>query len=299
MKAIQIMSSIKFHKKQNVAGVLFLAPAAIILLVFLGYPVYLVLSTSLTNSDLLTQPKWVGLNNYLSIFTSRDFLNALMVTVKFVIAASIPIFVISLALAVLLSKPFRGSQLFKLIIFAPVVLSEAITAIVWKILLHPYGVVNEYLMDLGFIDSYIKWLNDPRYALWGIILFILWKEIGYFMIIFLTGLQSIPEDYYEAATIDGASVWHRFFYITLPLLKPTTLFVSIIMLINILNTFTPFYVMTKGGPFNCTEVLSLLIYDTGFGFMQMGKASAMSVVILLMVMFISIILFRIGRHDNM
>ncbi len=292
------MSSTKFHKNQNAAGALFLAPAAIVLLVFLAHPVYLAVITSLTNSDLLTQPKWIGLNNYLSICTSHDFLNSLMVTAKFVLLASIPLFVISLALAVVLTKPFRGSQLFKLIIFAPVVLSEAITAIVWKMLLNPYGIINEYLMHLGFIDSYIKWLIDPRYALGGIILFVLWKELGYFMIIFLTGLQSIPAGYYETATIDGASGWQQFSYITLPLLKPTTLFASIIMLINILNTFTPFYVMTRGGPFNSTEVLSMLIYDTGFGFMQMGKASAMSVIILLIVAFLSIILFRMGRHDN-
>lgn len=292
------MSSTKFHKKQNAAGALFLAPAAIILLLFLAYPVFMAFITSLTDSDLLTQPKWIGLNNYLNIFTSHDFLNALMVTARFVILASIPLFAISLALAVVLSKPFRGSQLFKVIIFAPVVLSEAITAIVWKMLLHQYGIINEYLMDWGFIDTYIKWLIDPRYALVGIILFVLWKEIGYFMVIFLTGLQSISADYYEAATIDGASGWQQFFYITLPLLKPTTLFASIIMLINILNTFTPFYVMTRGGPFNSTEVLSMLIYDTGFSFMLMGKASAMSVIILLIVAFLSIILFRMGRQDT-
>jgi len=292
------MSSTKFHKKQNAAGALFLAPAVLILLVFLAYPVIMAFITSLTKSDLLTQPQWVGLSNFLSIFTSYDFLNSLKVTARFVILASIPLSVISLALAVVLRKPFRGSQFFKLIIFAPVVLSEAITAVVWKMLLNPYGIVNDYLMHWGFIETYIKWLIDPRYALGGIILFVLWKEMGYFMIIFLTGLQSISDDYYEAATIDGASSWHQFFYITLPLLKPTTLFASIIMLINILNTFTPFYVMTGGGPFNSTKVLSMLIFDTGFKFMLMGKAAAMSVIILLIVAVLSIILFRMGRQDN-
>jgi len=275
-----------------------LAPAAIILLVFLGYPVYKAFSTSLTKSDMLTPSQWVGFNNYLSIFTSNDFLNSLLLTAKFVIGASIPILIISLALAVMLNRPFKGSQLFKLIIFAPVVLSEAVTAIVWKILLHPYGVINEYLLNLGLIDSYIKWLSNPDYVLWGIILFAIWKETGYFMIIFLSGLQNIPIDYYEAAAIDGASAWQSFFKITLPLLRPTALFASIIVLINILNTFTPFYVMTRGGPVNSSEVLSLLIYDTGFDFMQMGKASAMSVIMLLIVAFLSIILFRIGRHDQ-
>jgi ABC-type sugar transport system permease subunit len=293
-----MMSSTKFHKKQNAAGALFLAPAVLILLVFLAYPVIMAFITSLTKSDLLTQPQWVGLSNFLSIFTSYDFLNSLKVTARFVILASIPLSVISLALAVVLRKPFRGSQFFKLIIFAPVVLSEAITAVVWKMLLNPYGIVNDYLMHWGFIETYIKWLIDPRYALGGIILFVLWKEMGYFMIIFLTGLQSISDDYYEAATIDGASSWHQFFYITLPLLKPTTLFASIIMLINILNTFTPFYVMTGGGPFNSTKVLSMLIFDTGFKFMLMGKAAAMSVIILLIVAVLSIILFRMGRQDN-
>ena len=288
----------KFQKKQNAAGVLFLAPAAIFLLIFLGYPIVKAIITSFTNSDMLTQAKWVGLRNYISIFSSTDFLNSLLVTGEFVLAASIPLFIVSLYLAILLRKPFRGSQLFKLIIFAPVVLSEAITAVVWNILLNPYGLVNESLMSLGFINTYIKWLNDPDYALWGIVLFVLWKETGYFMIIFLTGLQSIPEEYYEAALMDGTNGWRQFFYITMPLLKPTTLFVSVIMLINLLNTFTPFYVMTGGGPYNTTEALSMLIYDTGFGFMRMGKAAAMSVVLLLIVIILSLILFRLGRQDN-
>ncbi len=284
-----------FQVKQHLAGVLFLAPAATLLLIFIGYPVLMAFFRSLTRFDMLTPGQWVGVDNYLSIFTSPDFLNSLVVTSKFVLGSGIPILLLSLGLAVVLNRSFKGSQLFKLIIFAPVVLSEAVTAIVWKIFLHPYGIANQYLTDLGIINSHIKWLRDPKYALVGIILFIIWKETGYFMVIFLTGLQNIPGIFHEAAAIDGASEPQIFFRITLPLLKPTILFAGVIMLINILNTFTPFYVMTRGGPVNSTEVLSLLIYDTGFDFMLMGKASAMSVVMLLIVAVLSIILFRVGR----
>lgn len=289
--------SSNFRRKQNIAGALFVVPALSIIIVFLGYPVYKAFFTSLHSYDMLTPAKWVGFDNYLSILSNHDFFNSLWVTSKFVIGASIPLLILSLALAVLLNNPFRSSQLFKVMIFTPVVLSEAITAIVWKILLHPYGLINEGLLKLGIIHSYVKWLSDPDYVLLGIILFVIWKETGYFMIIFLTGLQTIPPNYYEAAMIDGASAWQRFIKITLPLLKPTMLFASIIVLVNILNTFTPFYVMSRGGPVNSSEVLSLLIYDTGFGFMQMGKASAISVIMLLIVAVLSIILFRIGRQD--
>jgi multiple sugar transport system permease protein len=270
------------QRSQNLAGALFLAPAGIVLLLFIGFPVAAACLTSLTRYDMLTPAQWVGLNNYISIVQSRDFLDALWVTARFVVGASIPILVLSLVLAVLLNHRFKGAQLFKLIIFAPVVLSEAVTAIVWKILLHPYGIINDSLVQLGLSHGYIKWLRDPDYALWGIIFFIIWKETGYFMIIFLTGLQNIPTNLREAAAIDGASDLQIFWKVTLPLLSPTTLFVTIIMMVNLLNTFTPFYVMTRGGPVNSTEVLSLLMYDTGFDFMLMGKASAMSVAMLTM-----------------
>ncbi len=292
------MHNTGFQKKQNLAGVLFLAPAGFLLLVFIGVPVVAACVTSLTRYDMLTPAQWVGLRNYISIFTSPDFFNSLLVTTQFVVGASIPLLALSLGLAILLNRSFRGDQAFKLIIFAPVVLSEAITAIVWKILLHPYGIINDYLAGLGLIDGYIKWLHDPEYALLGIILFIIWKETGYFMIIFLTGLQSIPQSYNEAAAIDGASGRQIFFRITLPLLIPTTLFAGVIMLINLLNTFTPFYVMTRGGPVNSTEAFSLLIYDTGFDFMLMGKASAMSISLLAMAALLSAILFRVGRRSH-
>ncbi|UNC90852.1 carbohydrate ABC transporter permease [Candidatus Contubernalis alkaliaceticus] len=283
-------------KKQNKAGVFFVAPALFFLTVFLGYPVVIAFITSFTKYDMLNPPEWVGLSNYVNIFTSSNFYNSLWVTLQFAAGSIIPIIVLSLVLAVVLNNQFKGSDTIKLLIFLPVVLSEVVAAVIWKFLLHPYGVFNEGLLKIGIINTYISWLTDPDYVIVGFIIFALWKNVGYFMVIFLTGLQNIPKQYYEAAAIDGVSIWQRFFFITLPLLKPTVLFAGIVVLINIFNTFTPFYVMTRGGPVNSSEVLSLLIYRTGFQFLQMGKASALSVVLLLIVSIFSIMLFRLGRE---
>jgi ABC-type sugar transport system permease subunit len=287
---------VHFFNYKEKAGVMFITPATLVLGIFLGIPVIVAVFASFTNTDMLTPTKWIGLSNYTNILQSPEFFNSLGITVKVILGASIPILVTGLLLAVLLKERFFGSQLFKLIIFVPVVLSESITSLVWEMFLHKDGLFNGILTGIGLMDSPVKWFHTPGFALAGLILFVIWAEVGYFMIIFLAGLQNIPNDCYEAARIDGANAFTQFFHITLPLLKPTILFATIIVLIRTLNVFTPFFVITRGGPFNSTETLPLLIYDTAFLFTQIGKASALSMIVLLIVSIFSGLLFRIERQ---
>jgi ABC-type sugar transport system permease subunit len=284
-------SNSTFLKKQNLAGAAFLAPALLVLIIFLGIPVITAIFTSFTNADMLTPAKWIGFTNYINIIKSKEFLNSLIITGKFVLGSSIPVISLGLMLAVLLNDHFFGSQIFRLLIFVPVVLSDAIAALVWKVFLNSAGLFNHILITMGIIDKNIKWFYDSKYALLGMILFIIWKETGYFMVIFLAGLKNIPKECYEAAEVDGANSLQKLFFITLPLLKPTLLFSIIIVLIKMLNVFAPFFVITGGGPFNTTEVLPVLIYDMAFSFIKIGKASALSIIMLLIISVFSGIFF--------
>lgn len=291
-------SNSTFLKKQNLAGAVFLAPALMALTIFWGIPIITSILASFTNTDMITSPKWIGFSNYVNIFKSKAFMNSLILTGEFILASSVPVLFFGFILAITLNDKFFASRIFRLLIFVPVVLSDAIAALVWKVFLNVPGLFNEMLMHLGLIHKNIKWFYDSKYALTGIILFIIWKETGYFMVIFLAGLKNIPRECLEAAEVDGASSLQKIFFVTLPLLKPTLLFSTIIVLIKMLNVFTPFFVITGGGPYNTTEVLPVLLYNMAFSFIKIGKASALSVIMLLLVSIFSGLFFTLLRVDQ-
>ena len=269
------------EKKLSWSGFLFVLPGLLILLFFLAYPVFTAFSTSLTKYDIVSPIEWVGLKNYIDIFFFFFFINSLIVTLKYLVGSAAPLIIFSFLFAVILNRRLKGFELFKVIIFLPVILSQVVAAVIFRYLFHPYGLVNEFLMGIGIINEYIKWLGDSRYVLLVYIILAVWKDVGYFMVLFLASLQTISPDYYEASIIDGANAIQKHVHITLPLIKPTISFAVIMTFVRMLNLFAPFYVMTYGGPAGSSEVISLLIYKTGFDYLKMGKASAMSVVLLL------------------
>jgi len=273
--------------KTSTAGWLFAAPALTVIGLFFGLPVVAALALSLTDFDIyaLADPgnlRFVGVGNYVSLLQNPLFWKSLGNTLYFVIVG-VPLSVaMSLGAALLLhSKVGRFKPFFRTAYFAPVVTTVVAVAVIWRYLFHTkYGLVNWGLSALG-IDA-IDWLGDPHWAMPTIILFAVWKNFGYNMIIFLAGLQSIPEDLYEAARIDGANTWKQFRHVTLPMLGPVLLLVSILTMAGYFQLFAEPYVMTQGGPLESTKSVLYLMYEEGFKWWNLGNASAVAFLLFLL-----------------
>ena len=267
----------------------FLSPALGLIAVFFVGPILIGLLLSFTDFDIyaIGDPgtvRVIGLENYKRILTDREFGNALRNTMTFVLLGGPLSVLASLGTAMLVSaKLARWKDLFRVVFFSPVVTTLVGVAIVWRYLYHPrYGLIDAGLAPFGL--PAIDWLGDPRWAMPAIILFAVWKNFGYNMLIFVAGLQSIPEDLYEAARLDGAGAWARFVHVTLPTLAPTFLFVSVITMIGQFQLFAEPYVMTQGGPLRSTVSVILLMYEQGFRWWRMGYAAALAFVLLAMVL---------------
>ena len=262
----------------------FLAPALVLIGVFFFLPVTAAFLLSVTDFDLyaLADPsvvRFVGLGNYSNLLSNPDFARALRNTFYFVLVGGPLSIVASLGAALLVSAklaPYKA--FFRTVYFAPVVTTLVAVAVVWRYMLNTrYGLLNYALGGLGIAP--VDWLGDPAWAMPAIIIMAVWKNFGYNMVIFVAGLQNIPDDLYEAAELDGAKAWHRFRHVTLPMLRPTLLFVSVITLIGYFQLFAEPYVMTQGGPSKSTQSIVLLMYEEGFRWWRMGNAAAIAFVL--------------------
>ena len=272
-------------RRRTRAAWLFLAPAILLLAVFFVLPVGAGLLLSLTDFDIyaIGSPgvaRFVGLDNYIRLMRDGTFWTAVSNTLKFVLIGGPLSVAVSLGAALLLNaKLVRMRSFFRTIYFAPVVTTLVSVAIVWRYLYHPkYGLLN-FLLGFVGIDP-IDWLGDPQWAMPAIILLAVWKNFGYNMLIFVAGLQTIPENQYEAAAIDGAGAGQRFLHVTVPGLGPTFLFVSVTTMIGFFQLFAEPYVMTQGGPLGATRSLVLFMYEEGFRWWRMGMAAAVAGVLL-------------------
>jgi multiple sugar transport system permease protein len=275
-------------KAETRAALLFLAPAIVLLVVFFFAPVLAGLALSLTDFDLYTigdtsNLRFVALRNYRELLTSSIFWTAFGNTLYFALVGGPLTVMVSLAAALLVNaKMTRYKAFFRTVYFAPVVTTLVAVAIVFKYLYHPrFGLLNRALDTVGLPQP--DWLGNPRLAMFAIILLAVWKGFGYTMIIFIAGLQNIPEDLYEAARLDGANAWQQFRHVTLPMLGPTFLFVGIVVAIGQLQIFAEPYVMTRGGPLNSTVTMVMLMYEQGFKFWRMGYAAAVAFVLFLVI----------------
>ena len=267
--------------KPSTAGWMFAAPALIVIGLFFALPVIAALALSLTDFDIyaladLNNLRFVGIGNYVGLLQNPLFWKSLGNTLYFVVVG-VPLSVaMSLGVALLLhSRVGRFKPFFRTAFFAPVVTTVVAVAVIWRYLFHTkYGLVNWGLSSVG-VDA-IDWLGDPQWAMPTIILFAVWKNFGYNMIIFLAGLQSIPEDLYEAARIDGANTWKQFRHVTLPMLGPVLLLVSILTMAGYFQLFAEPYVMTQGGPLESTKSVLYLMYEEGFKWWNLGNASAVA-----------------------
>jgi multiple sugar transport system permease protein len=273
--------------RASLAGWVFAAPALAAILVFFLLPVLAAFALSLTDFDIyaladLRNLRFVGLHNYATLLQDPLFWKALGNTLYFVVVGVPLSIAVSLGAALLLhSKLGWFRPFFRTAFFAPVVTTVVAVAVIWRYLFHTrYGLVNWGLSWVGVHP--IDWLGDPRWAMPTIILFAVWKNFGYNMIIFLAGLQSIPEDLYEAARIDGASRRHQFVHVTLPMLGPTLLLVGILTLAGYFQLFAEPYVMTQGGPLQSTVSVLYLMYEQGFKWWNLGVASAVAFLLFLL-----------------
>jgi multiple sugar transport system permease protein len=285
------------HSRWRTAGTaaLFIAPSLVPMLAFTIGPMLASLGISFTNWSLLAPAHWVGTNNYRTLWSDAEFRSSLGHTLVF-IAGYLPLVLISgLAVALALNQRIRGLAVFRTIYFLPVVTSWVVVALIWKWLLNPQTGVVDYLLGLVGIQG-PGWWVDPHWAMPSIILASAWKDIGFVMIILLAGLQSIPDDYYEAASLDGAGRLALFRHITLPLLSPALFFVVVISLINNFQVFDQVWVMTQGGPAGSTSVVMERIVKNAFSFGRMGYASAMSWVLFAVILMITLAQFRLQRR---
>ena len=270
------------------AALLLLAPAAVILVVFFFVPVLAGFALSLTDFDLyslgdLHHTRVVALHNYRELLGSGIFWTAFVNTLYFALVGGPLTVIVSLAAALLVNARLtRYKALFRTVYFAPVVTTLVAVAIVFKYIYHPrFGMLNRALGALHLPTP--DWLGNPRLAMFAIILLAVWKGFGYTMIIFITGLQNIPEELYEAARIDGAGKLQQFRHVTVPMLGPTFLFVGVVVAIGQLQIFAEPYVMTQGGPLNKTVTVVMLMYQQGFKFWRMGYAASVAFILFLLI----------------
>jgi len=275
----------------------FVAPALLVVAVFFFFPIVAAFLISLTDFDIyaladLANLRFVGLSNYAKLLETPLFWQALGNTLYFVVAGVPLSIAASLGAALLLnSRLARFKPLFRTALFAPVVTTLVAVAVIWRYLFNTrYGLLNYALGAIG-IDP-VDWLGDPHWAMPAIILFAVWKNFGYNMIIFLAGLQSIPEELYEAARIDGASLWRQFRSITLPMLSPVVLLVTILTVAGYFQLFAEPYVMTQGGPLQSTVSVLYFMYEEGFKWWNLGSASAVAFVLFLLIFAVTALQLR-------
>lgn len=275
----------------------FLAPGLLGLFIFTIIPILASFVLTFYAWDLLTPPQFIGMQNYVRLLGDQSFWAALAHTLAF-IAGYVPLVVVcALGLALALNVALRGIGAIRTVFFFPVVSSWVAVALLWSWLFNPrFGLINYLLSLVGITGP--GWLFDPNWAMPAIIITSVWKDLGFVLVLFLAGLQAIPNDYYEAAGLDGANAPARFRYITLPLLAPTTFFVVIISLINSFQVFDQVWVMTEGGPAGATSVLVEQIVRHAFSYGEMGYAAAISWVLFALVLGATLVQFRLQKMGS-
>lgn len=288
----------KLMKKNTLIAYSFLAPNFIGFALFTLVPVIfsVILSFMNWNGGPIENITWAGLSNYATIFkkfsfTKSDLGITLKNTVTFTLATVPLTIACSLLLAVILNKSVKGAKVWRAIFFFPYVASMVAICVCWSFMLMKNGPINQFLRVLGF-NMTKSWTQSKDLAMWSIILVSVWRNAGYYMVMYLAGLQGVPAELYEAATMDGATTWQKFWKVTFPMLTPTTFFVSIMLIISCFKIYDVVAIMTEGGPGRATKMLVTHIYALSFEQIKYGLSSAVSMVLLVIVLLITIIQFR-------
>ncbi len=280
--------------EQKIFPYLLLIPAMAIFGLFLFFPALNGLWISFTKWDGLNPQVFVGLKNYIKLIGDEAFLTSFFSTMFFTLISVPAIFVSALMLALLLTRGIKGSNFYRAVFYWPTMISSIIVGLTWRFLLgEDFGVINYLLTAMG--KSPVKWLTNPHAAMAVVIFVTTWSMAGYYMVMFIAGIKAISETYYEAADIDGAGFWQQFRYITLPLLKPTSLLVLVLSTVTVIKTYPLVYALTQGGPAGATKFMVQMIQETGFEKNQMGYASAMTIVLFAILAVLTFLQFKLNK----
>jgi multiple sugar transport system permease protein len=284
------------RRQETIAGYLFLLPNILGFLVFSSIPVVATFSISLLDWDLIRAPRFVGLDNYVKLLTDDAVFRKVLFNTGYYVIGTVPAgIVLSLLLALAMNANVRGIAIFRVIFFIPVISASVAVAVMWRWLYNTdYGLINTMLTSVGLKG--VPWLASTAWAMPAVILMAIWKSLGYNMVIFLAGLQSIPVHLHEAAAIDGANGVQRFRHITLPLLAPTTFFVLVISVISSFQVFDLAFVLTKGGPGDATNTMVMYIYNQAFQFFHMGYAAAIAWVLFGIIFLITLLQHQLQKR---
>jgi ABC-type sugar transport system permease subunit len=286
-----------FNLRIRLWGLGFVLPTLVFFAIFKYGPMLWALQLSFTSYDMVSVPTFVGLDNYRSLAADPIFRETLLNTFVYIGGSTVLITLVALGLALAINTRVPGARYCMIAMFLTNLMQVIAVCLVWRFLLHPYGLVNQALQAFG--AGRIDWLTGAGTAMPSIILVTVWRFAPYFMVVFLAGLLAIPEDYYEAAHLDGATALQRFRHITLPLLMPIMFFVVVVAALLSARIFLMPFIITGGGPGNATRVLSMLIYETGFSYLKMGRAAAISAVLFFIMMVFTFLQMRIymSRED--
>ena len=284
---------IQFKKIGTVS--VFVLPAMIPLIVFWIYPILRTVYISFTDWDyMMPEYNFVGVQNFINLFHDSRFYDALWNTVVFCLGTLVPTIVLGLMLALLMQKAFKGSGIVKFILFSPWITPTVAISIVWVWIYDPdTGIANQILRFLHL--PALEWINSSDTAMLAMIIVTIWKSLGYAMIFYLSALEKVPKELYEASALDGARGWQRFRDVTLPGISPTTFFLSIITMVNSLQAYDQIQILTQGGPSGSTRTLLYMYYQLGFEEFDMGQATAVAIVLILITIVLSAVQFTTSR----
>jgi len=275
----------------------FLLPALILLTLTVFYPAAQAFYLSFTRYeyDLTQPPLWIGLKNFQRLWTDPVFWQTFRNTLLYLIGV-VPILVsLPLALAILVNRKLRGIRWFRVAYYTPVVISMVVAGIAWKWLYADNGLLNQFLTGLGFSKTGIPWLTSPQWAIFSVMAVTIWKGLGYYMVIYLAGLQAIPQELYEAAAIDGSDGVKKHWDITVPLMRPYLLLVAVISAISATKVFEEVYIMTQGGPRNSSKTLVYYVYEQAFQDLEMSYACTIGLVMFLIILAFSVLRLSLER----
>lgn len=285
----------KFDWKKWCGVMTFVVPALIPLTVFWIYPILRSMLLSLTDWDYMSPSySFVGLSNYVALFKDTRFYSALWNTFVFGIGTVIPTIIGGMILALLLQKAFRGDGIFKFILFSPWITPTVAISIVWTWIYEPDVGIANHVLKFFHLPA-LQWINSSSTAMLAVIIVTVWKSLGYAMIFYITALEKVPKELYEANALDGANSWQRFRDVTLPCISPTTFFLVIITMVNSLQAYDQIQILTQGGPSGSTRTLLYMYYQLGFEEFNMGQATAVAMILILITVMLSLIQFVVSK----
>lgn len=275
---------------------LFLIPALIVLSIIVFYPALQAFSLSFTKFgyDLTQPPEWVGLENFKRLADDKLFRQTLINTLIYLVGVVPPLVFLSLMLAITVNQKLRGINWFRTAYYTPVVVSMVVAGLAWKAIYWSNGILNQFWFSLGFKDG-IPWLTSPDFAIWSVMVVTIWKGLGYYMVIYLAGLQGISPELYEAASIEGSDGWRKHWDITIPLMKPYIFLVAVISALSATKVFEEIYLLTQGGPRNATKTVVYYLYEKAFKDLDFNYASTMGLVLFTFILVLSIVNLSLSR----